>query len=86
MGVSATAALSVAFLFGVVYLVPRGTRLTIQRRLNSVPAGRIGFVAAGVAVLALTAVLALFIERFPWPAPLILVVLLMVFAIRESDD
>ena len=57
----------------------------MQRRLDNVRVGRMGFVAAGVAVLALTAVLALLLEGFPWPAPLILVVLLMAFAINETD-
>ena len=84
--VELTVALSVALIFGIVTLVPRASRHAAQRRLNNVRVGRIGFVAAGAAVLALTAVLAVFIKSFPWPASLLLVVILMAFAIRETDS
>ena len=83
--VELTAALSVALIFGVATLVPRESRKSIQRRLNNVRVDRIRFVAAAVAVLAVTAVLAVLMEKFPWPAPLILVVILMAFAINETD-
>ncbi len=83
--VELTAVLSVALIFGIVAFAPRGARQAMQQRLSNVRAGRIGFVAAGAAILALTAVLAVFMKNFPWPAPLILVVLLMAFAIRETD-
>ena len=83
--VELTAALSVALIFGAVTLVPRASRQALQRRLSNVRVDRIGFVAAGAAVLALTAVAAVFMKSFPWPAPLLLVVVLMAFAIRETD-
>ena len=84
--VELTVALSVALIFGIVTLEPRASRHAAQRLLNTVRVGRIGFVAAGAAVLALTAVLAVFIKSFPWPASLLLVVILMAFAIRETDS
>ncbi len=84
--VELTTALSVALIFGIMVLVPRRARQTMQLRLNNVRADRIGFAAAAVAVLALTAVIAVIMKSFPWPAPLILVVLLMAFAIRETDS
>ncbi len=77
--------LVVALIFGIVSLAPRGARRVIQERLSNFPAERVVFVAASVAVLAFTAVLALFIEGFPWPAPLLLVVLLLAFAISENE-
>lgn len=83
--VELTAALSVALIFGIVVLAPRTARREMLERLNNIPGDRIGYVAVGVALLALTALLAAFVKSFPWPAPLILVVLLMVFAFRRSD-
>lgn len=83
--VELSAVLSVAVVFGVVIFVPRESRKAIQRRINNIRVGRLGFVAVGVAILAATAVLALLIESFPWPAPLILVVIMMVFAFSETE-
>ncbi len=42
--------------------------------------------AVGVAILVLTAVLAFYFESFPWLAPLLLIVVMMLFATREADD
>ena len=49
--------LSVALIFGIIIFVPRGSRQAMQRCQDNVRVGRIGFVAAKVAVLALTAAL-----------------------------
>ena len=83
--VELSTALVVALIFGIIALIPRESRRVIKRRLSNVRSDRLRFVAAGVAVLAITAVLALFNENFPWPAPLILVLVLMVFAVRDTD-
>lgn len=83
--VELTVALSVALIFCIFTFVPREPRKAMQRHLNKISTGRIGFAAAGVAILAITALLALFIKNFPWPAPLILVVFLMAFAIRDDE-
>lgn len=82
--VELTAALSVALIFGIVALVPRGSRQILLRRLSDVRVGRIRYLVAAVAVLAATAVLAVLKEGFPWPAPLLLVVILVFFAADEG--
>jgi hypothetical protein len=82
--VELTAALSVALIFGVVALVPRGSRQVLLRRLNEVRAGKLRYLVAAALVLAATAVLAVLREGFPWPAPLLLVVLLVFFAADEG--
>jgi hypothetical protein len=82
--VELTAALSVALIFGVVALVPRGSRQALLRRLNEVRVGKLRYLVAAAAVLAATSVLAVLREGFPWPAPLLLVVLLVFFAADEG--
>ncbi len=82
--VEMSAALSVALIFGAATLIPRASRHAMLRRLNAHQIGRVGFLAAGVGILAATAALAVIYEGFPWPAPLLLVVLMMVFAFSEA--
>ena len=82
--VELTAALSVALIFGVVALVPRGSRQSLLRRLNGVRVGKLRYLVAAAVVLAATAVVAVLREGFPWPAPLLLVVVLVFFAADEG--
>ncbi|NQW20866.1 MAG: hypothetical protein HQ477_09145 [Chloroflexi bacterium] len=84
--VELTTALFGVLIFIIITLVPRRTRHAMRQRLNNVGVDKVGFVAAAVVVLAVTAVLAIQFERFPWPAPLILVALLLTFVVRGNGD
>ncbi len=84
--VELSVALGVVLIFGMVSLVPQQSRLAMQRRMRRIGVSRIRFVAVGVAILVLTAVLAFYFESFPWLAPLLLIVVMMLFATREADD
>ena len=83
--VELTAALSAVVIFGAIALIPRGSRHAIRQRMSTIRVGRIGYVAASVAVLVITAVLAVLNDGFPWPAPLLLIVPLMAFAMRKTE-
>ena len=48
--VELTAALSVALIFGVVALVPRGSRQSLLRRLNGVRVGKLRYLVAAAVV------------------------------------
>ena len=63
--VELTAALSVALIFGVVALVPRGSRQALLKRLNGVRVGKLHCLVAAAVVLAVTAVIAVLREGFP---------------------
>jgi hypothetical protein len=78
--------LGVALVFGLIMLAPRMSRQSVLRRLGDSSVIRIRFAAAAVAVLVLTAAFALYSDEFPWPAPLLLVVALMLFAFRETGS
>ncbi|HIF71753.1 MAG TPA: hypothetical protein EYQ61_04280 [Dehalococcoidia bacterium] len=84
--VELSVALGVVLIFGMVSLVPQQSQLAMQRRMRRIGVSRIRFVAVGVAILVLTAVLAFYFESFPWLAPLLLIVVMMLFATREADD
>jgi hypothetical protein len=81
--VELTTALVLAAIFGAVTLVPRRARNAMMLRLEIVQVGSIRFLAAAVGFLVLTAVLALLSENFPWPAGLLVVVTMLLFAYRK---
>jgi len=84
--VELSVALGLAGLFGVAMLFGLGPRNALEQRLKNVRTGEILFATAAAGLLALTAGLAAAEENFPWPVPLIGVVLLAAAALRNTRD
>ena len=83
--VELSVALGIAGLFAVAMLLGVVPSTSLEARLKNVQTGEILFATAGAALFAITAALAALSEGFPWPLPLVGVVLLMAAALRRTS-